>query len=169
MIRVAVGLGSSLGNRRAQVELAVATLAARPHTRFVRASRWYRTPPMRGGTARGWFLNGVVCYDTELEPLDFLRECVALEHAMGRRRGRHWGDRTLDLDLLLAADRVIDTPELHLPHPAIAHRSFVLVPLLEAWPDAVDPRTGVRYAEAPVPGGPRPAPIGVLASSRVPV
>ena len=167
MNRVAVGLGSSLGDRRGQVELAIAMLSARPHTRFVRASRWYRTPPMRGGTARGWFINGVAAFDTELEPLEFLAECVALEHRLGRRRVRFWGDRTLDLDLLLAGDRVIDTPRLQLPHPAIADRSFVLIPLLEAWPDAIDPRSGSRYADLPVPGGPRPAPIGVLAASRL--
>lgn len=169
MIRVAVGMGSSLGNRRRQPELAVALLNATNHTRFVRASRWYRTPPMRGGAARGWFLNGVVAFDTQLEPMDFLAECIALEQRLGRRRARHWGDRTLDLDVLLAGDHVIESEALQLPHPAIADRAFVLVPLCEAWPDAIDPITGGRYADLPVPGGPRPAPIGVLARGRFPV
>ena len=169
MMRVAVGMGSSLGDRRRQLELAVAVLDATSHTRFVRASRWYRTPPMRGGSARGWFLNGVVAFDTELDPTGFLSECIALEQRLGRRRARHWGDRTLDLDVLLAGEHIIDTPQLQLPHPAIAQRAFVLVPLREALPDAVDPITGVRFADLPVPGGPTPAPVGVLARGRFPV
>lgn len=166
MNRVAVALGSSLGDRRAQVERAVHAIAARAGARDLRVSRWYRTPPMRGGTARGWFLNGVVAFETALDPLEVLDLCVALERRSGRRRARHWGDRTLDLDLLLAGDRIVDHPRLQLPHPAIADRAFVLLPLREAWPDAVDPRTGVRYADLPVPLGPTPVPAGVLAARR---
>jgi len=166
VIRVALGLGSSLGDRRLQVERAVAMLAARTGARGMRVSRWYRTPPMRGGTARGWFLNGVAAFDTDLDPLEVLEVCVALERGFGRRRARYWGDRTLDLDVLLAGDRIVDHPRLQLPHPAIAHRAFVLLPLREAWPDAVDPRTGSRYAALPVPPGPAPVPIGVLAARR---
>ena len=163
MTRVALGLGSSLGDRRAQLQRALSILDARGDTRVIRASRWYRTPPMRGGTARGWFLNGVAQLETTLEPHAFLDVCIALEHRFGRRRARYWGDRTLDLDLLLAGDLIVESPALTLPHPAIAQRPFVLLPLREAWPDATDPVTGQAYADLPVPPGRRPVPIGVLA------
>lgn len=160
-MRAAIGLGSSLGPRRAQLERALVLLDATPNTRLLRASRWYRTPPMRGGTARGWFLNGVACFETELEPHALLDVCVALEQRFGRRRARYWGDRTLDLDVLLADDHIVDDERLTLPHPAIAERPFVWRPLLEAWPDAVDPRTGSPYAALPEPSGPRPVPVGI--------
>ncbi len=162
-MRIAVGLGSSLGDRRAQLERAVAILDARPDTALIRASRWYRTPPMRGGTARGWFLNGVALFETSVEPIAFLDVCIALERRFGRRRARFWGDRTLDLDVLLADDQILDSPTLKLPHPAIARRAFVLRPLLEVWPHAIDPISGLAYRDLPVPGGPRPVPVGLLA------
>lgn len=167
-MRVAIGLGSSLGDRHAALALAVARLSASPGLAFVRASRWVRTPPLAGGTARGWFLNGVALFDADadLPPDAILDRCVAIEAAAGRRRARRWGDRTLDLDLLLIDGRIGATPRLRLPHPAIAQRPFVLGPLLEVWPDAVDPVSGRAYsAFGPAPG-PRPTPAGILAARR---
>lgn len=166
-MRVAIGLGSSLGDRRAQLELAVRRLAAHPGLTLLRVSRWYRTPPMRGGTARNPFLNGVALFECTLSLEELLTHCVCIEELAGRRRGSHWGDRTLDLDVLLADDCVVARPELRVPHPGIADRSFVIVPLLEVWPDATDPRTGLRWADSSHSATPRPVPAGVLALRRV--
>lgn len=165
-MKVAVGLGSSLGDRRHHLTLAIRRLGAHPDIQFVRGSRLYRTPPLKGGTARGWFLNAVALFETSLDPEAFLACCVHLEAQAGRRRARHWGDRTLDLDVLLYGEEVIETPRLTVPHPAIAARPFVRIPLVEAWPEARDPSTGRLWGEFPVPQGPQPAPVGVLAVGR---
>ena len=154
-MKIAIGLGASLGERRLAVETALRSLAAKPGLTLLRASRWYRTPPLAGGSARNWFVNGVAVFASELEPEEVLDRCVALEVRAGRRRARHWGDRPLDLDVLLAEGVVRDTGRLTLPHPAIARRPFVLVPLLEVWPDAADPRSGRAYAS---PGAARRPP-----------
>jgi 2-amino-4-hydroxy-6-hydroxymethyldihydropteridine diphosphokinase len=161
-VRVAIGLGSSLGDRLGELELAVRRLCAAPGLELVRASRWVRTPPMPGGAARNWFANGVVVVASSVPPSAVLARCVAIEAAAGRRRGRRWADRPLDLDLLLVGDQVVDTPTLVLPHPGIARRRFVLEPLLEVWPEATHPATGVPYATLPQAPGPAPAPIGIL-------
>jgi 2-amino-4-hydroxy-6-hydroxymethyldihydropteridine diphosphokinase len=167
-VKLAIALGASLGDRRLAVETALRSLAAKPGMALLRVSRWYRTPPLAGGTARNWFVNGVAVFETERDPGEVLDLCVALEVRAGRRRARHWGDRPLDLDLLLADGVVRSSGRLTLPHPGIARRPFVLVPLLEVWPDATDPTTGVRYASLPRPGGPRPVPIGAW-SRRAPL
>ena len=165
MPRLAIGLGSSLGDRAAALTLAIRSLSVVPGLRLLRCSAFVRTPPLAGGSARNWFLNGVALFawDGELALTDVLARCVALEERAGRRRGRFWGDRPLDLDLLLAEGVIGDDPRLVLPHPAIRSRPFVLGPLLEVWPDAVDPRDGTRLSEVPRPPGPRPARVGRLA------
>ncbi len=167
-MKVAIGLGSNLGDRRAALELATRQIAAHPGIRLLRASRWVRTPPMRGGTASGWFLNGVVLVDTEMALPDLLAFCVGLEARADRRRTRFWGDRPLDLDLLLAEGVVSDAPELTLPHRGLGERAFFLGPLLEVWPDAVDPRTSRPWRERPSPPGPRPVPAGIPSVRPIP-
>jgi 2-amino-4-hydroxy-6-hydroxymethyldihydropteridine diphosphokinase len=118
---------------------------------------------MRGGTARGWFLNGVVRVETALPPAELLAACIAIERREGRRRARHWGDRTLDLDLLLHDAGVVREPGLTLPHPGIAARPFVWLPLREVWPDARDPVSGKQVFETASTAGPQPVPIAVMA------
>lgn len=161
--RVAIGLGSSLGDRRATLERTLVQLDLIPGLQLLRASRWYRTPPLRGGTATGWFLNGVGVFSSSLSPHQLLDRCRSLEDGAGRRRSRFWGDRTLDLDVILVEGLAIDDLDLTVPHPALPHRAFVLGPLIEVWPDAVDPRTGQLFVDHPTPGGPRPVPVGVVA------
>lgn len=160
MTRVAIGLGASLGDRRAALEFAVRRLGA-TGMRFVRASRWYASPPLAGGSARNAFLNGVAVYDTDLDVLAVLARCQELERAAGRRRARHWGDRPLDLDVLLYGDLVRADAILTVPHPAITARPFVLWPLLDAWPDAIDPIGKIPYARAVCVALPRPWVVGV--------
>ena len=121
---------------------------------------------MRGGTARGWFLNAVALFETTLSPDDVLARCRALEADAGRRRARFWGDRPLDLDVLLFEGVVTPGPRLALPHPGIPSRAFVLAQLVEVWPDATDPTSGRRYGSLPSAPGPRPAPAGILAWTR---
>ncbi|MCA9492005.1 MAG: 2-amino-4-hydroxy-6-hydroxymethyldihydropteridine diphosphokinase [Myxococcales bacterium] len=165
MPRLAIGLGSSLGDRAGALTLAVRSLSVAPGLRLRRVSAFVRTPPLAGGAARNWFLNAVALFehDPTVSLEHVLVRCVDLEERAGRRRGRHWGDRPLDLDLLLAEGVVSDDPRLVLPHPAIRSRPFVLGPLLEVWPDAVDPRDGTRLSTLPVPAGPAPAVVGRLA------
>jgi 2-amino-4-hydroxy-6-hydroxymethyldihydropteridine diphosphokinase len=165
-VKAAIGLGCSLGPRRATLERTVHQLHATPHTRVLRVSRWWRTPPMRGGTARGWFLNGVVLVETELSPDALLDRCIALERRAGRRRARHWGDRTLDLDLLHVEGVTSDGPRLVLPHPGIGRRPFVRLPLREVWPEAVDPRSGATWLDLSELAGPRPVPAGAMSWPR---
>lgn len=117
---------------------------------------------MRGGTATGWFLNAVLRVRTTLEPHALLAVARSLEGRAGRRRARYWGDRTLDIDLLLYDGLVVRDAELTLPHPGIRQRPFVLTPLLEVWPDAIDPSTGELYRAAPTPPPPLAVAIGCL-------
>ena len=119
---------------------------------------------MRGGTARGWFLNAVLRIRTELDPHALLQVTRALEGRAGRRRARYWGDRTLDIDLLLFAGCVVNDPDLTLPHPGIRARPFVLTPLLEVWPEAVDPTSNQPYSASPTPPPPHAVPIGCLSA-----
>jgi 2-amino-4-hydroxy-6-hydroxymethyldihydropteridine diphosphokinase len=160
-MRVAVGLGSNIGDRRSTLEMVLRKLDVHPGLSVIRTSRWYRTPPMRGGTAHGWFLNGVTLLQCHSSLDSLLALCISLEARAGRRPARFWGDRPLDLDLLLAEGAVRDDPALTLPHPGIPHRPFVLVPLLEVWPDARDPRTGRLWVDSPPAPGPRPVAVGV--------
>ena len=136
-MRVAIGLGASIGPRRRVLERTVRAFASGPETQLIGVSRWYRSPPMRGGTAVGWFLNGVALYETTLSPATLLDRCRALETASGRRRARYWGDRPLDLDILVIERFTSTEPALVVPHPGILDRPFVWWPLREVWPDAL--------------------------------
>lgn len=161
-MEVALGLGSSLGDRMGHLTVAVRRLNAMPDIRVVRVSRLFRTPPMRGGTARGWFLNAVAKIDTQLPAQTLLDICRRLEEDAGRRRARFWGDRPLDLDILLFGDRVIETDRLSVPHPGIASRPFVHRPLAEVWPEAVDARTGRLWVATETVDTPRALPVSTL-------
>lgn len=125
-----------------------------------RVSPWVRTPPLPGGAARNWFLNGVARLVSDLPAEELLDRCIALEALAGRRRELHWADRPLDLDVLIVEGECIETERLVVPHPAIPSRRFVLEPLLQVWPEAVDPCTGRRYADLGPAPGPMPAPAG---------
>lgn len=168
-MKAAIALGCSLGPREATLQLALYKLDASPGLRLLRASRWVMSPPMRGGTARGHFWNGVAVFDCSLTPLELLDRCRTLEEQAGRRRARYWGDRTLDLDVLLMEGVVLDLPELTLPHPGIADRAFVLGPLLEVWPEAVDARSQIAWQDHPPPPDPAPVAVGVVARRRWPL
>lgn len=156
-MKVAIGLGASLGERRIQLERAVQSLAARADTSLLRVSRWYSSPPMKGGTATGWFLNGVATFETTATPHEMLARCVALEQAAGRRRARYWGDRPLDLDVLWVEGWSSDDPVLTVPHPGVGDRAFVYWPMKEVCPEAL------QGLEGPPPPRHGIVPVGVLA------
>lgn len=132
-----VALGSNLGDREANLRRALELLAQRG-VEVVRTSTFIATKPY-GVTDQPRFLNGVCEVRTCLAPVELLRTLLAIEQEMGRVRVRHWGERNIDLDLLLYEDVVLDTPELKLPHPDMQNRDFVLLPLAEIAPHLVHP------------------------------
>lgn len=156
-VLAAVALGSSLGDRRRHLDVAVRLLDATPGLEVVATSRFYRTPPA-GGVARNPFWNAVVLLRCGLSPEALLAVTRSVEVRVGRRPGPRWSDRVVDLDVLLVGDEIRRDPGFCLPHPRIGQRAFVLVPLAEVAPFAVDPVTGVRWAGLPVPR-PLPAPV----------
>ena len=138
-----VGLGGNLGEAAGTLRAAVQVLDGLPHTRVVRASRLFRTPAW-GLEDQADFINGVAMLETTLGARELLDALLATERQFGRERdpAQRWGPRTLDLDLLLYADEVIDMPGLRLPHPHLHERAFALVPLLEIAPDILIPGHG---------------------------
>lgn len=131
-VRAFLGLGSNLGDRAGMLSAALRMLAG-PDVRVARASRVYESPPW-GKTDQPAFLNQVVEIETTLSPERLLARGRQVEDALGRVRRERWGTRTIDIDILLYGDRVIDSPELVVPHAELRRRAFVLVPLAEVAP-----------------------------------
>ena len=132
--RAYVGLGTNLGaDLLATLTQAARALAALPGTQLAAlSSAWHSAPVDAGGPD---FLNAVAALDTALAPMELLDALQAIEQAHGRERPYRNAPRTLDLDLLLHGDTVMDTPRLTLPHPRLGARAFVLRPLLEIAPE----------------------------------
>ncbi|MCB9892851.1 MAG: 2-amino-4-hydroxy-6-hydroxymethyldihydropteridine diphosphokinase [Planctomycetes bacterium] len=145
-----IGLGSNLGNREANLREALTRLAALPETRLVRESSFLETAAVDSPAGAGPFINGVALVETALSPRELLEALLAIERELGReRRGQpRNAPRTLDLDLLLYGEQVIDEPDLEVPHPRMAEREFVLWPLLQIASKLKDPRTGEPFADA---------------------
>jgi 2-amino-4-hydroxy-6-hydroxymethyldihydropteridine diphosphokinase len=140
-VKAFVGLGSNLGERETQIRMALDDLARLADTRLVRVSSLYDTEPL-GEVDQPHFLNAVALLETELAPRQLLWNLQLVERRLGRVRGKRWGPRTMDLDLLLYGQAVIEESGLQVPHPELARRAFVLVPLLELDPHLVHPVTG---------------------------
>ena len=143
-----VALGANLGDPVKQVKYALAALTRLPHSRLLRASSLYRTSPV-GLRAQPDFINAVAQLETDLDAAALLDALLAIEASFGRRRDFHLAPRTLDLDLLLFDDAVIDTPRLALPHPRMHLRAFVMAPLAEIAPDCRIPGRGSVAAWLP--------------------
>jgi len=141
MTRAAVALGSNLEDPEAQVNRGLDELAALPDTELLARSRLFRTAPV-GYVDQPDFVNACALVETGLAPHALLDALLAVEKRHGRVREIPNGPRTLDLDIILYGDRVIDEPGLKVPHPRAHERAFVLKPLLEVWPDAVIPGRG---------------------------
>ena len=140
--RVHIGIGSNLGDRRANTAEAIERVTKLPGTRVVRASSLYESEPL--GDAKTWFVNSVIEIESDLGPDVLLKKLLAIEEAMGRKRvkGKRWGSRVIDLDILLFDQEVIDKRNLKIPHPELHKRRFVLLPLAELAPQVVHPRLG---------------------------
>jgi 2-amino-4-hydroxy-6-hydroxymethyldihydropteridine diphosphokinase len=136
-----IGLGSNLDEPPRQIQAAFELLAALPKTVVVKRSSNYRSAPF-GGVEQPDFVNAVAALLTQLLPQELLRELLGIEKKRGRVRGECWGPRTLDLDLLVYSSQCIDEADLKVPHPGIAERNFVLLPLMEVAPDLVIPGLG---------------------------
>lgn len=144
-VQACVGLGANLGDALAAVQGALQALDGLPDTRLLHASRLYRTPAW-GKTDQPAFVNAAAVLETTLDARTLLDQMLQIERDWGRDRAGdgsdRWGARTLDLDLLLYGDAVIDEPGLRVPHPHLHERAFALVPLVEIAPDIVIPGHG---------------------------
>jgi 2-amino-4-hydroxy-6-hydroxymethyldihydropteridine diphosphokinase len=142
-----IGLGSNLGDRRATLLRALEELNTSAGISVKKVSSFHETEPVGGPPGQGPYLNAAACIETTLDPPSLLHLLQGIEDRNGRVRRVRWGERTLDLDLLLFDDRIVGTEELTIPHPRMAERRFVLEPLLEVAPRAVHPVTGRTVAE----------------------
>lgn len=146
MTRAWVALGTNLGDLEQQLGDALKALQRLPQTRLLASSRFYHTPPW-GLHEQPPFLNAAAMLETDLSPHELLDHLFAIERTHGRTRGgERWGPRTLDLDLLHMDGIVLHDARLTLPHPRIAERAFVLLPLHELAPELMVPGRG-RVAE----------------------
>jgi 2-amino-4-hydroxy-6-hydroxymethyldihydropteridine diphosphokinase len=136
-----VGLGANIGDPRRQLELAIEALKMLPETEIVQVSGIYKSAPM-GYLDQPDFLNAVARLETKIPAEQLLEHLQKIEQRQGRKRPFTGAPRTLDLDLLLYGDRILDTPQLTLPHPRMHERAFVLRPLLDLDPDASVPGKG---------------------------
>ncbi len=131
--RVYIGLGSNLNNPAKQLETAIATLAKLPDCELISHSSFYSSRPV-GPQDQPDFVNAAAQLNTRLYPEKLLEALQLIESEQGRIKKRHWGERSIDLDILLFDSLVIDTPNLTVPHKEISNRDFVLKPLLELNP-----------------------------------
>jgi 2-amino-4-hydroxy-6-hydroxymethyldihydropteridine diphosphokinase len=145
--RVYVGLGSNLGDRKANIREAEERLRTLPDTRIVKASSLYESEPL--GNAKTWFVNNALEIETEFEPDELLKRTKAIEAAMGRKRvkGKRWGSRIIDIDILLFDNQTVNKRTLKIPHPEMHKRRFVLLPLAELAPHLTHPNVGMSLSE----------------------
>ncbi|MCW8885100.1 MAG: 2-amino-4-hydroxy-6-hydroxymethyldihydropteridine diphosphokinase [Motiliproteus sp.] len=129
-----IGLGSNLANPIDQVQRAFEELAQLPNSQLLKRSSLYRSDPV-GPADQPDFINAAATLSTEFTPLQLLDQLQSIEQLHQRERIEHWGPRTLDLDLLLYDQQVIDHPRLKVPHPYLEERAFVLYPLAEIAPE----------------------------------
>ncbi len=142
---VAIALGSNLGDPLATLAAALEQLGQVEGVRVLRRSPWYETEPI--GPPQPNYLNGCAVLEVQHSPLQLLDILLAVEQQFGRVRRERWGPRTLDLDLLLFNDLILDLPRLQIPHPRMGDRAFVLVPLATIAPDWLHPVTRQAIAQ----------------------
>ena len=137
-VQAYIGLGSNLDNPKEHIAQALVALKKIAQTRFINCSHWYGSEAVGPGKQPD-YINAVVSLTTELSAIDLLHQLQAIENQQGRQRNIRWGARTLDLDLLLYGNDILNSKTLQLPHPEIKHRNFVLYPLYDLVPELTFP------------------------------
>ena len=131
MVVCFLGIGSNLGNRRENIRLAIDKINSLPSTKVLRLSKIRETKPVGGPLGQKMFLNAVIKIETQIPPVKLLQQLKRIEKDLGRKKTIRNGPRSMDLDILLYADRIIRNNNLIIPHPRMLERKFVLKPLLE--------------------------------------
>lgn len=131
MVTCYLGIGSNLGDRRKNIELAIGKIKSLEGTQIAKISKLIETVPEGGPAAQGKFLNGALKLATKLSPPVLLKNLKKIEKELGRLRSVRYGARTIDLDILFYGDKVINRKDLKVPHPKVFQRAFVVGPLLE--------------------------------------
>lgn len=134
-----IAFGSNLGDREKYIETAIESIAGHNSIELVKRATTIETPPLGGPAGQGDYLNTVIEIKTSLEVLELLNFCQDIEELLGRKRDIPWGPRTIDIDILLFEDMVINKPLIKIPHPEMHKRKFVLQPLAEIAPDVIHP------------------------------
>ena len=129
-----IGFGSNVGDKAEYIRSAAERLREADGVKRVKMSSLYRTAPV-GKTDQDWFVNAVGKVDTDLSANELFKECIEIERSLKRERKERWGPRTIDLDVLLYGDQMLDTDVLLVPHPRMHERAFVLIPLAELEPE----------------------------------
>ena len=158
-VKAYLSLGSNKGDRMAHLAAAEEKLENHLHVKILKKSKIYETEPWplheveeaderefpKAEKGQKWFLNQVIQIETNLSPQEFLSFIQSIESDIGRTKKHHWGHREIDIDILLYGNKVIELPELTIPHRHMNDRQFVLVPLLEIEPHLKDPVSGKTY------------------------
>jgi 2-amino-4-hydroxy-6-hydroxymethyldihydropteridine diphosphokinase len=141
-----IGIGSNVGDKKGNFLEALGRLAKLPDTKILKESSLYESEPH--GDSKAWYVNGVIEVETKFKPDILLQKFKNIERAMGRKKvKKRWGDRVIDLDILLYDALVIHKKNVRIPHPEIPNRKFVLVPLSEIAPQVIHPELGVTISE----------------------
>ncbi len=136
-----MGLGSNLSNPVKQINRALASLERLTDTSVKSCSKLYGSAP-QGPQNQPDFVNAICLLETLLSPMELLSALQGIEQTQGRVKKRHWGERLIDLDILLFDNLTLSTPELTIPHSEVSNRDFVLIPLFEIAPDLILPNQG---------------------------
>lgn len=150
MVQAYLGLGSNIGDREKQLQEAIKIIDSIEGITVTKISPIYETAPV-GYTEQPNFLNLCLEIDTELEPKELLKYCLETEQRLHRVRDIRWGPRTLDVDILLYGDKVIEEDDLEVPHPRMSERAFVLIPLNDIAPTQIEPRSKTRISDLVIP------------------
>lgn len=145
MPQCVLGLGSNIGNSLDHLNHAIEAISLLPNTKIIKCSQTYITPAW-GVTDQSDFYNRNVLIETELSPNALLGACLGIEAGIGRKRIRHWGERSIDIDLLIYEGVSMTSSELTLPHPYMLERAFVLIPMLDLFEDGI--ALGISFNEA---------------------
>ncbi|MFW6147056.1 MAG: 2-amino-4-hydroxy-6-hydroxymethyldihydropteridine diphosphokinase [Thermodesulfobacteriota bacterium] len=158
---VYIGIGSNIGDKIGNCRLAIEKMGQLAGCRVVACSSLFKTEP-EGVAGQDWYINCASRLTTSLPPSELMKNLLAIEHAMGRKRQKRWEARIIDLDILLFGQQVIHAPHLVIPHPLMHKRRFVLEPLVQLAPEFIHPvlKVSIRHLLEELPPGPSVEPAG---------